>query len=391
MRWLSTVLLLGAIATGTVGCGVSTPTPPTAAEATGRETCGRTADGERHAPLVVDLQPEKRADLEVALRRGLVVTRFDCRSMEVLPRCRAEGVYDYAGTAPKEQLVRMTDERALRATLPLTGPELAARLGGEFSRGTSLDLALVMVGKLTATTPVLSKDQLLGECAGATHVVHSATLGAFALKTGAASRAETVVSVFGAGVDASKSAERTLSARDGQLDLCRAATSTNQAAPEGCNAALRLELLEIREPPPPISVLTEAQAAPLRGKVCPDPAQCEAECDGGQAKACAHWGTILTIGDRVPRDLGKASRAFQRACELDDMGACTLLGVALLTRGNARADADRGRAVLERPCERGQPQACATLGLSFESGGDPARAADYLKRACELGHTPACR
>jgi hypothetical protein len=350
---------------------------------------GSASHGARRAPLVVDLEPERRTDLEVALRRGVAVVRADCRTLEVLPRCRAHGAYAYAGTAPKEQLVRMHDAESLRATLPLTGPQLVAKIGAELAQGTSLDLALLMVGKLTATRPVMSSDELIGDCAGASHFIQSATLGAFALKTGVASRNETAVSVFSAELAGGHQHSHQIATRDGDVARCNIATSTDATAPEGCNAVLRLELLPLREPLPAVSAVSKATEADFLGRFCPDIAACEARCDAGEALCCFQLGVVHNIGDRVPRNLGRATRAFQRACELDEPTSCTLLGIALISRG-PRADVAHGREMLERACERSQAQACAGLGFSYRNSSDEERASYYLKRACDYGDRSAC-
>jgi len=361
---------------------------PTANEASGRAAC---PNGPEQAaqPLIVDLQPERRADLEVAMRRGAAVVRWDCEHLVVMPRCAIAGGYSYEGTSPKEQLIRMVDGNAVRATLPVTGGQLAADLSGAFHQGTSLDLALVMVGKRTSSLTASTTDDLRGSCEGATHVVQSATLGAFAMSTGVRSTSRTVAEVFGAGVAATSTRSQHVQTKDGDVSAC--STSMHGAAepPARCDAVLRVELLPIEAPFPPITVLDPEQVESLRGRVCPEVETCRAECDAGNARGCHDWGTVLALGDRVPRDLGLSTKAFRRSCELGEMNACTMIGIALLTRG-PRADLGRGRGYLERACERGTAVACETLGISHDNAGDSGEARRYFERACALGESAAC-
>src|SRR5260221_7000975 len=52
-------------------------------------------------PLLVDLDADARTDVEVAMKRGVVVVSYDCKTVEVVPGCTlTEGSYDYAGTNP---------------------------------------------------------------------------------------------------------------------------------------------------------------------------------------------------------------------------------------------------------------------------------------------------
>lgn len=373
-----------------VSCRRSQPSHlPTAADATGRAACpdGRAGPS---TPLVVDMQPEQRADLEVAMRRGVVVVRWDCDRLVVLPRCGVDGAYAYEGTSPKEQVLRMVDGDAVRATLPVTGNQLAAQLSGAFEQGTSLDLALVMVGKHSANLSMSTTDDLRGSCGGATHVVQSATLGAFAMTTGARSQSRTAAEIFGAGVSATSGRSQQVQTKDGLLAACSTAAHGASAPPAQCDAVLRVELMPVEAPLPPIAVVDADLAERLRGKLCPDPEACRSECERGDGQRCRDWGVLLAVGDRVPRDLGLSTRAFRRACELGNMDACTMIGIALLTQG-PRADVDRGRAYLERACERGTPAACTTLAVSHDNAGETDRARAYLQRACDLGDSEACR
>jgi uncharacterized protein len=244
-----------------------------------------------------------------------------------------------------------------------------------------------MVGKKTARRGSFTRDDLRGTCDGATHVVQTATLGAFAMSTGAKAEGRTVAQLFGAGVGVTSSSRKSVHSTAGELSACGA--RAGETPPAGCDAVLRVELSPVAAPEPTIAVLTPAQVEPLRGKFCPDPAACRTRCEADDALACRDWAVVQVLGDRVARDLGAGTRAASRACELGEMTACTLLGIAYLTEG-PKGDVVRGRALLERPCERGVAPACATLGTSFSNAGDPATAQRYFKRACDLGEQGAC-
>ena len=153
--------------------------------------------GDRPQVLVVDWEAESRVDLEVAMKRGVAVMALDAHGPRLLD-CQLPGDYTFLGTTRKEKVVRLLDRDEVKANLPLQGAGLASKLEGEFSRGATLDVALVMVGKRTAAARRAQRDQLVGECTGATHIVRSATVGAFAMTTGTQAKIRTAAELFAA-------------------------------------------------------------------------------------------------------------------------------------------------------------------------------------------------
>ncbi|MEZ4232050.1 MAG: hypothetical protein R3B89_22925 [Polyangiaceae bacterium] len=378
--------ITGVSAASASGCARPGAEPPRAADIRGATTCD--ASAARTDLLLVDLQPEARADLEAATKRGLAVVRFDCRSFEVLAQCSARSGYTFTAHTPKEQVLRMSDRSSLGATLPLTYSAHAAELSAGFERGQSLDLALVMSGRLSTGAWGIGPEDLRGDCAGATHVVGSAELGAFALHSGARDRSVSAAGLFGAGIQTEHARRFELHSSDGRPGACSGAS---RAPTPGCDAVLRAELIGLRPPAPLLTALTEQQMSPLRGKLCGDVELCRTECEQNDGQACMHFAALHLLGDRVPRDLGRAGKLMLRACELDQPVACTLLGIELLNEASPHPDLQRGREFLRRPCERGYPEACHALGLSYANAGDTERANRYLHRACTLGATDACQ
>ena len=182
MRDLSLALLAATISVLTVACPSAPPNAPT------------WNDGRPHVavvqganePLVVDWQPEQRGDLEVSMKQGVAIVAYDKEGLRLLRDCKIDGSYGFFGTTTKEQVVRLKSEEELRANLPTFGGALAAKLGGELKQGGTLDVALVMVGKLRTTWHHASRADLTGDCRSATHFVHGATIGAFAMDQGSA-------------------------------------------------------------------------------------------------------------------------------------------------------------------------------------------------------------
>src|SRR5262249_25761778 len=113
------------------------------------------------------------------------------------------------------------------------------------SRGSSIDLALVMVGKKGTTVAAAAKPELAGTCDGATHFVRSAFVGAFAMATGTNGKARAVADMFGASAQAASTSEKKTANKDGDLEACRKSTADAPKPPDQCGSAVRLELVPL--------------------------------------------------------------------------------------------------------------------------------------------------
>ena len=145
------------------GCGAAKAVRPdaqSAAEATGAK-CD--AKAENTNVYVVDLPPEKRSDLELALGSGdLVVVSFSCNELKILKTCKASGKYQYKGTSSKEHVLSLEDGDQIRAALPLGGAGIAASFEAEASTGTKFDLGLVISGQLIGSASSFTAAELTG-------------------------------------------------------------------------------------------------------------------------------------------------------------------------------------------------------------------------------------
>jgi hypothetical protein len=191
-------------------------------------------------PLIVEWPATDRASLESRLRRGLVVVRYEGCLVEVLRDCAApEAAYDYQGiTRKSDQItIRSTDE--LYVNMPLTAVDLEAKL----AKAGELNVSMALVGNYEAQRARFDISELHGRCAGATHVIAAAQVGAFAFYTGAAAEIGTAVEVQNvAGVGARSTASREVLNKDGDASACESSTPSDVEPPHECGALLRLEL-----------------------------------------------------------------------------------------------------------------------------------------------------
>lgn len=239
---LALQLLLGTIATGSLlACGTGgvgnavRPKESSATEALEEGKCLGTQTGGE--PLVVDWKPEQRGDLEIAMKEGVAVVAYSCEGIKLLKECHLEGNYGYMGMTRKEQVVRLNNSDEVRANLPLSGVKLSA----EMKRGSSLDVAMVMVGKQKTTWTEPTKADLKGTCDGATHFVRGATVGAFVMETNTSGEAKAAAAFFGAETGGASASKRQVQNKEGDLGACKGATSNANSAPDQCGAPVRLD------------------------------------------------------------------------------------------------------------------------------------------------------
>jgi TPR repeat protein len=383
---------------------------PTANDAIGDDdapACGdRPVYGE---PLVVDLPSAARLDLEVAMKAGVPVVRYDCGKLELVKGCRLDGGFEYAGVSLKEDVVVLRNRDEVRANLPISGATIAASL----DRGTSLQLAVAMIGKQSTTVQEATQAELEGSCDGATHFVRAALVGAFAMQRASDASVKAAAEIFGAGLSAATSADRDATMRDGKVDDCRSAAPEASSPPGQCASSIRLELVPIAEarraakevapawsdPCPSGYRLTAGKCTqtPEEAYVCApsDKAECKRECDKGNAESCFH--AAMPDPQVAPSErpsMADVRALLDKACSGGSARGCTGLGMLVeLTDKDKQAAA----ALLDRGCEGGDVEGCLQLGdrlaqrtSSREWPRDDAKATQLYQRACDLGREDGC-
>ncbi len=408
--------LSSACSAGSLGEAIR-PGDPRASDALG-ESCKSV--GAQAEPLVVDLPAHERADLEEAVRGGkLAVVAYDCKAMRLLKSCSSAGSYAFQGLSPRRQAIVLENADEIRTNLPSLGPALAVKLEGELSRGSTLDLDILMIGKRRTTVTKLEVSDLRGDCAGATHFVRGAYVGAFELSTRTRGKARLATEVLGAGAETSSDSQKLGSSGDGDLSACSTFRPELASPPGTCDALLRLELVGVgaaradgRESKrASLSnasawracgeglVLTDGKcAAPTAGKPfqcrSEQPIECGEQCGQGHGGSCATLGILYERGLGVAKDPSKSTTYFEKGCQLGDAYACTNLGVMLERGEGIAADAARAAKLYGESCDRGDENGCYNLALAREVGRggakDEAAARELYRRACDGGDAPGC-
>ena len=402
-----------------LGCGpgsvgeAARPEPPTAAAALDDEPpppeCN--ASPQYVEPLIVDWKSNRRLDLEVAMKDGVAVVRYECDKFEPIKTCSVRGSYGYAAVSRKEDVLQLNNSDELRANLPLS----AASFGAELKRGASLDLALVMVGKKSSTVKKPGRGELIGECDRATHVVRGAVIGAFAMKSGSVGKVTSVAELFGAGASGTSVSSKSLQSRDGELAACRKSTSGDEAPVNQCESAIRLELVPIADDSAEsVGEKPEKEEDKVVVNPCPDGftlsggkcakkgaadaylcaphdvEDCAKQCDKGSAGSCRNLAVAYEQGRNTDKDLRKARDLFVKACDLGSLHACSY-GALYFEQGfvNGEKDPARGKAMKEKACDGGFGRGCWSLGFRMVDK-DAEGARKLYERGCNLGDRVSC-
>jgi TPR repeat protein len=372
-------------------------------------------------PLIVDWQPEQRGDLEVSMREGVAVVEFDNRGMKLLKDCHIDGKYGFIGVNTKEQVVSLESDEEIKANLPGGGLGILAKIGAEIGRSQSLDIALVMVGKKKTTWGHASKQEVKGDCSGATHFIRGATVGAFAMRSGAKGKARTVAELFGAGLDASASSGKSIQNADGTLEACRKAAPEAEQPPSQCGALLRIELVKLDEQPKPTDApkTDEATAAAdSQSESCPagfvfsagkcarpeadqahvcksgDVRDCTLQCEKGSAPSCDILGYMFVTGAGVTKNPSEGATLFQKACNGGHANGCFNFGVVLQNGQGVPKDEAKAMSLFDKACSDGVAIGCDAAAVNYYYGKgvaqDGLRAAKLFALGCRGGARNSC-
>jgi len=166
--------------------------------------------------------------------------------------------------------------------------------------------------------------------------------------------------------------------RDGlggvRRDLGRAATLFRKACkgkdPDGCADDARA------------LALGEGQPANTKSAL----PRLEKMCKAGQARACGHLGDIFYRGRGRPQDGARAEELLDKSCKDGWARACTNLSMVSTREGRG----ERSEELAERGCDLGDPIGCSYLGDLYANSKDSVRATLFFARACEGGMPHGC-
>jgi TPR repeat protein len=292
------------------------------------------------------------------------------------------------------------------------GALMGAKLSAELDRGTSIDIATLMVGKLRTTVARARRAELAGTCSEATHFIRGASIGAFAMKQGTRGKIETSAEVFGGSGGASSESTKSTTSKAGVLDACKQADRGDTEPPKQCGASLRVELDAIESAQPTAAAAHQgadreyvcpqglvyssgkcARADGVTAYVCRkgDAEQCSTQCNRGNAASCVTLGTMYGEGRGVSVDQSRAGALWQKGCELGNHDGCVGWAVRMYRGSGVTKDVDHSFTLMSRECDAGSFYGCEQLGLAYTlENRNLAQALSLEMRACNGGAAGGC-
>lgn len=377
--------------------------------------------------LLVDFSEAARSELEVAKDRGLVVVNYDCHSLRILPTCSVGGPYTFVGVTPKQHTLHLDDADELSANAILSP---ASKLEGSLKRGQALDVTWVQSGLLESSVGTIRRDELRGNCAGATHVIGRLVVGAFTVTTSTKASLHANGSVATVNAMGHSNSARDEHYEDGNIDICASTSPRDPNQNRFCQALVHADLLAIDEPltfaalteskgqlgsPVTVTRLTLVPNCPigyvsrngncrretkgtLRHCTPTDLADCTAQCDGGDADSCESQAQLLLNKSSKESTMVHAIALRRRGCDLGSGVACTGLATMLERGQGVSKSVSLARQLYQAACAAGTFSACTSLGLlDYRTGGEKNIAPEILEgiastfeRACIGGDAIGC-
>jgi TPR repeat protein len=375
----SLVVVLGLTAAGALACSppnVAGPAlaAPNAPDAFGTGKCD--ASQPLREPDLMAWDSTSRAALAAVRRQGIAVVHYEANGcdahLELLSSCIAKGKYDFVPYW--ESRSKLVENQAdLYSKLPIGAATLSGELSGNRSLRTDYMLAGLVQTQIGSNFRI---EDLVGDCARATHLVTRIYLGGFAMAAGDKRSIEATISLFSAGAGGSTAASLRQLDQAGDAGACDA-SHKSQSENVDCAVPLRIGLLSL-----------------ARARPCSDPSECQSRCMDEDAPSCVVLGAMYSQGNDVPPNPQQAATMYKKACDLGDENGCANLGALYLGGRGVQQDDVRAWQLLNEPCNKGITWACGYLGMMYEQGiatrPDPVRAAELYGKACDGGAAEAC-
>ena len=123
---------------------------------------------------------------------------------------------------------------------------------------------------------------------------------------------------------------------------------------------------------------------------CSRTSRMDARCIAGDVAVCTELGDMYATGRGVPRDLGQAARAYDRACSGGATDVCATLGEIVEQADSAEGGLPRAEQLYAKACGGGSSRGCLDLGRVAALRGDLSQAVSLYERSCSGGWAPGC-
>src|SRR5512145_1418537 len=191
------------------------------------------------SPLVTEWSSAEKANLQARLRSGGLVVEFSGCSMRPLTGCNLRGSYRWQRTTISSEAIQIRNQDELFAKLPLG----ALALESELARSGRLEVRTMVSGQYVLEGSNAADVPDYGECAQATHLLVSVSIGSFKLNSGGSLQLTGGVEMGRAATGAQTSSSELLLRESGDFESCKLAT--DELPNMGCSSPVQAFLVPL--------------------------------------------------------------------------------------------------------------------------------------------------
>ena len=191
------------------------------------------------SPLVTEWSAAEKANLQARLRSGGLAVEYTGCTMRPLTGCTLRGSYRWQRTTLSSDGIEIRDQDELFTKLPLG----ALALEGELARSGRLAVRTMVSGQYILEGSSVADVPDYGDCAQATHILQSVSIGSFKLHSGGTLDASASVGFNNYGGNARTSSSETLLREAGDFESCKAATDDTPHI--GCSSPVQAFLVPL--------------------------------------------------------------------------------------------------------------------------------------------------
>ncbi len=122
---------------------------------------------------------------------------------------------------------------------------------------------------------------------------------------------------------------------------------------------------------------------------CSQASRLDAQCVAGNVTVCTQLGDMYANGRGVTKDLGRAARAYERACNGGAADVCATLG-EIVEQTDAEGGPPQAEKLFTRACDIGSSRGCWRLGLVAAGREEKEKAVALYEKSCVGGWAPGC-
>lgn len=191
------------------------------------------------SPLITEWSSAEKANLQARLRSGGLVVEFSGCNMRPLTGCNLRGSYRWQRTTISSEAIQIRSQDELFAKLPLG----ALALESELARSGRLEVRTMVSGQYVLEGSSAADVPDYGDCAQATHLLVSVSIGSFKLNSGGSLQLGGGAEMGHAAMGAQTNSSELLLRESGDFESCKLAT--DEVPHLGCSSPVQAFLVPL--------------------------------------------------------------------------------------------------------------------------------------------------